>query len=196
MKGRFFLSILIPTILLIFSGCAQKPEANINIDPYIPTHAVLQKGGTIILADVIDARKDKRSVGSIVKGGKTVTVIYSDQALDEWFKNALTEALEAEGCKVVYGVGDDKKATNVKIEIDSLQIRLDRSRLTGKNLTAEAEVTLYIQRENAKITKHVGLIQSKWVPPFAGERVIKEYLHETLSDLIDEVRENIDIYRF
>ncbi|BBG65809.1 hypothetical protein NNO_1106 [Hydrogenimonas sp.] len=182
--------------LLFFAGCAQKPEAVIRIDPFVPNPAVLQKSGMIILDGVVDARRDKRVVGRIVKGGKTVTTVYSDQALDEWFADALKKALEVEGCRVVTGVNDNKRVANIKVEINSLEATLDRSRLTGENLTAEASATLTIEQGNKKITKRVSLIQSKWVPPFAGEDEIKEYLQETLAGLIDEIRENIDIYRF
>lgn len=196
MRRFHFMAAIFSVSLLFFAGCAQKPEAVIRIDPFVPNPAVLQKSGMIILDGVVDARRDKRVVGRIVKGGKTVTTVYSDQALDEWFADALKKALEVEGCRVVTGVNDNKRVANIKVEINSLEATLDRSRLTGENLTAEASATLTIEQGNKKITKRVSLIQSKWVPPFAGEDEIKEYLQETLAGLIDEIRENIDIYRF
>ncbi len=190
--------LLVAFFISIFGlgGCAQKQQADIRIDPFVPNPAVLQKSGMIILSGVLDARENKRVVGRIVKGGKTVTTIYSDQALDEWLADALTKALEVEGCKVVTEVNDNKKAANVKVRIDYLGATFDKSRLTGENLTAQASATLTIRQGKSKITKRVSIIQSKWAPPFAGEDEIKEYLQETLAALVDEIRENIDIYRF
>ncbi len=193
------ISILVAAVFIsIFGlgGCAQKEQAKIGIDPFVPNPAVLQKSGVIVLSGVVDAREDKRVVGRIVKGRKTVTTIYNDQALDKWLADALTKALEVEGCKVVKEVTDNKKAANVKVRIDYLGATFDRSRLTGENLTAKAAATLTIQQGKSKITKRVSIIQSKWAPPFTGEDEIKEYLQETLATLVDEIRENIDIYRF
>ncbi|WP_456403498.1 YajG family lipoprotein [Hydrogenimonas sp.] len=193
-------TLLMTTLLLLalagLSGCATKPQATIRIDPYRPDAAVLQKSGTIHLAGVVDARKEKRTVGRIVKGGKTLTVLYNDQPLAKWFADALTRALEVEGCRVVTKKSDNPKVATVRVEIDSIEATLDRGRLTSENLTAEAKVTLHIRQGNAEITKHVALVQSKWVPPLAGEDTVREYLQETLDGLVEEVRENIDIYRF
>ncbi|WP_457592581.1 YajG family lipoprotein [Hydrogenimonas sp.] len=189
-------SALFLLLLVGLGGCAQKPRALIQIDPFVPNPAVLQKSGLIVLEGIVDARKTKRVVGRIVKGGKTVTTLYTDQALDEWFADALKKALEVEGCRVVSEMSDNKTAAQVKVEIDYLNATLDKSRFTGENLTAKAGATLYIRQGNSKITKHVSLVQSKWVPPFAGEEEVREYLQETLAGLVDEIRNNIDIYRF
>lgn len=193
------ISILVTALFISMfglGGCAQKQQAEIRIDPFVPNPAVLQKSGVIVLSDVTDARVDKSVVGKIVKGGKTVTTIYSDQALDNWLADALTKALEVEGCRVVTGIKNDKKIANVKVQIDYLGATFDKSSLTGENLTAKAAATLTIKQGRSKITKRVSIVQSKWAPPFAGEDEIKEYLQETLAALVDEIRENIDIYRF
>ncbi len=185
--------------LLLFGlgGCAQKPQALIRLDSYVPNAAILQKSGIVVIESVTDARKDKRRVGSITKGSKTVTVVYNDQPLDEWLADALKKSLEAEGCKVVSDMkGADKRVARIKVEIDSLKATLDKSVLTGENLTAEARATLFIEQGGSKITKHLSLIQSKWAPPFAGEDEIREYLQDTLAGLVEEIRENIDMYRF
>ncbi len=192
--------LLVTTLLLLglagLTGCAQKPQATIRLEPYSPDAAVLQKSGTIRLAGVIDARREKRVVGRIVRNGRTITTLYNDQPLAKWFADALTRALEVEGCRVVTEKSDNPKVATVRVEIDSIQATLDRGRLTSENLTAEARVTLHIRQGSAKVTKRVSLSQSRWVPPLAGEDTLRDYLQETLDGLVEEVRENIDIYRF
>ncbi len=187
------------TILLMFGlgGCALKPQTSISLEPYTPSGALLQKSGRVVLDGVVDARKNERVVGSIIKGNKTETVIYNDQPLDKWLADALKKSLEAEGCEVVSDfAGKDKRVAKIRVEIDYLNATLDKSKLTGENLTAEARATLFIEQGNSKVTKRVSMLQSKWVPPFAGEEAVREYLQETLAALVDEIRENIDMYRF
>ena len=194
-KKRLFLT-LAAVSALFFAGCAQKPQANIRFDPFNPTPAILQKSGTVVLKEVVDKREKKKVVGEIVKGGKPITVVYSDQPLDNWLADALKRSLENEGCRVDTKIIDDERVAHIRVEIDSIQAILDKSKLTGENLTAEAKATLYISQGNSNVTKKIAFSQSKWVPPFAGEDEIREYLQETLSNLVEEIRDNIDCYRF
>lgn len=197
MKKRYStLLVLILSAMFGLTGCAQKPKVSISFDPFKPNPAILQKSGTIYLAGVTDARKNKKMVGKIIQSGKPVTRILTDDSIDRWFADALVKALDVEGCKVVRKPVNNSKVAQVKIRIDQLEALLDRSELTKENLTATAKVTLFIKQGNVKITKHVGLTQKKWVPPFSGEGTVKSYLQETLEQLVESVREHIDEYRF
>ncbi len=188
-----FSSLLFAAML---GGCAQKPQVSVPLAPYNPNAAVLQKSGVIYLADVRDARKEHTVIGRIVKEGKPVTTILTDDSIARWFTEAITKALGVEGCRVVRKPVRDPNLTTVKIRIDRLESTLDRSKLTGENLTASVKVTLIVRRGKSKIVEHVGLTQKKWVPPFSGEETVRDYLQETLNEVVEKVKEHIDQYRF
>ncbi|MCF6200801.1 MAG: YajG family lipoprotein [Hydrogenimonas sp.] len=196
MFKKSYLFLLFASTLVFMGGCAQKPEANIRLEPFTPNPAVIQKSGTVVIKKIVDKRENKRVVGKIEKDGKPVTIIYSDQDMQEWFEDALKRSLEVEGCRVVTEINEDNRVANIKVEIDSIKAVFDKSTLTGENLSAEARATLYIKQGKSKITKKVSFSQSRWAPPFSGESEIKEFLQETLAGLVEELRENIDCYRF
>jgi len=188
--------MVIITILIGFAGCAQKPQASIALEPFEPNPAVYQKSGTIYLAAVKDIRKNRGVVGKIIKAGKIVTTVTISQPVDRWFQESIIKALKVEGCNVTTKKSANPKIAKITILIDRLGATLNRDELTKENLEATARVTLLIEQGNKKITKHVGLTQKKWVPPFTSEKSIQEYLQETLESLVESVREHIDAYRF
>ncbi len=183
-------------IILGFGGCAQKPQASINLEPFQPNPAVYQKSGTIYVDAVKDVRKYKRLVGKIVEDGKTVTVITTSQPIESWFKEAIVKALDVEGCKVTTKPTTNPNVAKISILINKLEATLNRDELTKENLEATVRVTLVVRQGNKKIIKHVGLTQKKWVPPFTDEKAIQDYLQETLESVVENVRDHIDSYRF
>ncbi|WP_201353217.1 YajG family lipoprotein [Hydrogenimonas urashimensis] len=184
------------SILVGLGGCSQKPQAIISLAPFTPDPAVYQKNGTIYLAGVKDVRKQKGVVGRIVKDGKIVTTVTISHPVDSWFKESIIKALDTEGCKVVTHNVKNANVAKISIFIDRLNARLNHDELTKENLEATARVTLLIEQGKKKITKHVGLTQKKWVPPFANEKSVREFLQETLESLVESVRAQIDAYRF
>ncbi len=181
--------------ILLLGGCAQKAQVYVPLSAYTPTAAVLQKSGAIYLAGVTDARKNRSVIGYILKNDKPVTKILTKDSIEKWFASAITEALNAEGCRVLRKPVRNPNVATVRIRIDKLGARLDRGKLTGENLTAAVKVTLSIQQQNTKIVKHIGLIRKKWVPPFSTEETIRDYLQQTLDEVVENVREQIDQYR-
>ena len=195
MKKRFVPIILFAIMLL--GGCATKPVANIALDPYVPGKAAFQKCGTIFVSGIVDKRPKKEVVGEIVKKGKAVTVVKTSQDMEKWFREALEKALGAEGCTITPKSTHHPKIARVYIRIDKIEAKLDRDKLTGENLEAQVYVTLFMrQGKSQRIIKKIGLTQRKWVPPLSSEAAIKEYLQETLDEVVAMVIEHIDSYRF
>ena len=183
--------------MLFLGGCATKPVATISLDPYTPTPAAFQKSGTIYISGIVDKRKNKSVVGEVLKDGKVVTVVKTDVDLAKWFKQAIDAALKEEGCSITPKSTHHPKIARVYIRIDQAEAKLDRDKLTGENLEAKVYVTLFMrQGKSERIIKKIGLTQRKWVPPLSTESTIKEYLQQTLDEVVDMVIENIDSYRF
>ncbi len=183
--------------LTLFSGCATKPVATVGIDPYVPKPAPFQKCGTIYVSGIVDKRPNKEVVGEIVKEGKPVTVVKTAQNMEAWFRDAIDAALKTEGCTITPKSTHHPKIARVYLRIDTIEAKLDRDKLTGENLEARVYVTLFMrQGKSERIIKKIGLTQRKWVPPLSGESAIKEYLQETLDEVVDMVVRHIDTYRF
>ncbi|WP_353662599.1 YajG family lipoprotein [Hydrogenimonas sp. SS33] len=191
---RFF---IIPVSILLLAGCATKPVATVVLDPYVPSPAAFQKCGTIYISGISDKRKQPDVIGEIVKEGKPVTVVKSAQDMKAWFKDALRAALKEEGCKITPKSTHASNIARVYVRIDKVSAKLDRDKLTGENLEAGVYVTLFMrQGKSERIIKKIGLTQRKWVPPLSGETAVKEYLQETLDQVVNMVVEEIDNYRF
>jgi hypothetical protein len=136
-------------------------------------------------------------VGEIVKEGKPVTIVKIDQDMAAWFRQAVTSALAQEGCATTPKSTHHPKIARVYIRIDKIEAKLDRDKLTGENLEAQVYVTLFMrQGKSERIIKKIGLTQRKWVPPLSSESTIREFLQETLDEVVDMVIEHIDSYRF
>jgi|GEM_PF-1301925 len=183
--------------LLLFAGCAAKPEVTVDLAPYTPPKAAFQKCGTIYISGIVDKRSDKKVVGEILKNGQPVTIVKTDQDMAAWFRDAVDAALKGEGCAITPRSTHHPKIARVYIRIDKIEAKLDRDKLTGENLEAQVYVTLFMrQGKSERIIKRIGLTQRKWVPPLSTESSIKEYLQETLDEVVDMVVEHIDSYRF
>ncbi|WP_457597489.1 YajG family lipoprotein [Hydrogenimonas sp.] len=195
MYRTFLLSLLI--IAAMLGGCASKPVATVSFEPYVPPVPAFQKSGTIYISGLVDKRKNPRVVGEIVDGGKVVTRIETNQKLDAWFREAIMKGLGAEGCNVTPKSTHHPKIARVYIRIDEVKAVLDRSKLTGENLTATVRVTLFMrQGKSERIIKKIGLTQKKWVPPLSGPSTVEAYLQETMREVVRMVLEHIDSYRF
>ncbi len=189
------LPLLFSTLLIV--GCAPKKELVVDFKPYTPHSAVLQKSGLVYISGIVDKRPDKKVVGVIVKEGRVVSKVLTDDDLAQWFKKALVSSLNAEGCKVTSKNTHADKIARIYIRIDKAEATLDLDRLTGENLTASVYVTLFMrQGKSERIIKKIGLTQKKWVPPLMGEKEIQPFLQETMEEVVNMVLDHIDTYRF
>ena len=197
MRLRVYSIWIFSVLFVLLSGCSQKGVVRVELDPYQPAPRIYKKSGVVYFSGVVDHRKNKNDVGVIVKDGKPVTRIVTDQNLAKWFKEALVKALGNEGCKVTRKSTHAEKISRIYIRIDKAEAKLDLDKLTGENLMAEVYVTLFMrQGKSPRIIKKIGLTQRKWVPPLMGEKKIKSYLQETMEEVVNMVLDHIDTYRF
>ena len=183
--------------LALLTGCATKPVATVGFDPYVPEAPAFKKCGTVYISGVVDKRPKRETVGEIVDDGKPVTVLKTRQSVDAWFRDAVTASLGMEGCKVTPKNTHADKIARIYIRIDKIYARLDRDKLTGENLEASVYVTLFMrQGKSERIVKKIGLTQRKWVPPLSGESTVRDYLQETMDEVVKMVVAEIDHYRF
>lgn len=193
------LSLVSATLLglTLMTGCATKPVTTVGFDPYVPEAPAFKKCGTVYISGVVDKRPKRERVGEIVHDGKPVTVLKTYQSMEAWFRDAVTASLGIEGCKITPQSTYADKIARIYIRIDKIYAWLDRDRLTGENLEASVHVTLFMrQGKSERIIKKIGLTQRKWVPPLSGESTVRDYLQETMDEVVKMIVKEIDHYRF
>ena len=176
---------------LILGACNQRKQ--IILEPARPKIGARASGIALHLAEVLDKREMKESIGDFRNGfGKVIGHIYPDRPAESMFEEELDYALSQAGFKVSRGrVGDGSAAV---LEADILELKVYN---TGATVEAKATLGLHLKRGKKKdFFKELPgykLRMSMWM---TTTKDFEKVMNEALDDLMDKVAELVTSKEF
>jgi len=185
------LSVLLITFgIFLFSGCSYKSNS-ITAEPYkVSFLNFTNTHKKIYINSFKDNRANKKIVAVVTNNdGDNLGYSTSDTDFSKWYKNALENALSANGFMIV----QDPNSADIKInlELNKLLATFNKSELTKENLTGVISLKLIIKKGSETITKTISENISKYNGISVSNDSFKKQIQTLLDDSIKLIVKNL-----
>lgn len=173
-------------IVLFNTGCSYKNEA-IELLAYKSHYLskTTENRNNMTYLSVIDARKEKTSIGYVLVNDNVDTKFYSNVNFADRYKDGLTQALKAANFNLI----NDSSDANTKIEVSIKDIQLIYNDTDKFNENLHGRIVIEVTLTKADSVNVLSFTQKQgmWIKPSYTSKDVEPLLNTLFTESIDAI---------